>query len=108
MGDNVKKVQDATDKRLRLLSTWTTPPGLPSANSADEYLKFTGKKELDASKYLKTPTNKEKFGVDAKAESPHGSRQGRLSPTWQGLRRPQTVPHSRRLTPSSHPRSDRC
>ena len=38
----------------------------------DEYLKFTGKPSLDAAKYLRTPTNSEKFfkGRDAEAIKP--------------------------------------
>ena len=83
MGDNVKKVQDATDKEAAA-AQYLDDTGWAAIRQQrfEEYLKFTGKKELDASKWLNTPTSKEKFlrGKDAKAAKPEWIPSGQAQP----------------------------
>lgn len=83
MGDNVKKVQDATDKQAAAAEYLDdTAWAAIRQQRFEEYLKFTGKKELDAAKYLNTPTSKEKFlrGKDAKAAKPAWMPSGQAQP----------------------------
>lgn len=107
LGEQVKRVQNATDKGAAA-AAYLDDTGWTAIRQQrhSEYLKFTGKSSLDPAKWLNTPTSREKYlkGPNAKAAQPSWMPSGKATPDLKGAeaaaQRAKTLPApSTELTP---------